>query len=921
VKIVGNIQVLKETDTALKIDTAIADTMRLQPKTTLDAIVLVPPPDAGPGIRKMTLIVTPLPEMAWGHLLRMSVTLKPSAGSLEKTVRALQKLRIFCRHIETINGVNLRKTRVYGPDRRTWEFTPNKVDDDLLIPSTLFILEVQDSGISEDVTKDDGNTVTLRKSLRQIVEANQCNVSCSTHEAVSNMEAQLKEHVGPLEVDWISPMSTLNRLAQRLEHSKRSDSPYRRFSQRMLVSKAADCLQIDLTSLRHLLWNLKGRVPYQTSFHPGTSLFAQGFADSDEQLMCWDFYEFQDDLVVQFDVTTPTAGLEHRWWEWIYSSINAANGNVLASASSSRIDGQWGILRTTVVFPFDERKDDIDKIVHCFRVLQGDRGHTEEFEKLTSNLLGDHAENKKIAEFWKENEPSLSSILQNVEVWDPGEGSPMRGYFHRFSPNPFYFTLPLDLDRYQRLYGHRFTTPQRSSDGVNARLKNRHQLARRIIERMYGNPRKGDPGENIAIVGAHRAGKTTVLNLVEDTLRQSNLKGKGSHLIIPVRLNAAVDPPHMFLLSLAKALDEILADFAQPESSTASPARRNTINKLSRGIAPLLLAPLQYLEVKGESLATLSPYVPSWVGSLGLGLLPHFYKFLKEARAVAEAEGAQGTEEREERSSDEHLLSHFGHLKESLQFLRAQLERAGPNVRIFVLVDEFSEASQWGQPQAFPILRYVIESREFSRIKWLFSASRPVSEATEYSPITNVLFEYNVGPLPLEESERMIDAFGASEWQRGVRNRGGHKEQKGLLQPVIMHQARLFLLAITSQLPYLLQVSCYHIYDRAVRTYVPLIGRTLCIRIILERVLPELSDYFAHQWKEIHPEARRVIRQSLRGFVDQREFLTNLEAWTDNADKMHSGFRKALERSGLRGEGSHSVAPLVACWVLTAEAE
>lgn len=52
-------------------------------------------------------------------------------------------------------------------------------------------------------------------------------------------------------------------------------------------------------------------------------------------------------------------------------------------------------------------------------------------------------------------------------------------------------------------------------------------------------------GENIAVVGAHRIGKSTVLNLVEDLLLRND--GDEARKVLPLRINAAVTPPAEFI--------------------------------------------------------------------------------------------------------------------------------------------------------------------------------------------------------------------------------------------------------------------------------------------------------------------------------------------------------------------------------------
>jgi hypothetical protein len=131
----------------------------------------------------------------------------------------------------------------------------------------------------------------------------------------------------------------------------------------------------------------------------------------------------------------------------------------------------------------------------------------------------------------------------------------------------------------------------------------------------------------------------------------------------------------------------------------------------------------------------------------------------------------------------------------------------------------------------------------------------------------------------------------------------------------------MFLIGVTSSLPYLLQVSCYHIYDGATRTNFPLINKELCRKIILARVLPEMADYLEHQWSQVPETARRFIVESLESLPRELrgpdEFMRFFDRWEVDLGRMPPGSLKALDRSGLRGDDGRCVAPLVGVWLLS----
>lgn len=929
-KVVGRLQILRETDTVLAIDPEIISAARLRPHSMLEAIVLLPPEPptpqetadaAGSGngdpISRVTLIATPLPESSWGNLVRMSATLDPRPGSLRKMMEVLNDLHLRCRYVETINDVDLLGRKLFALDLAEYPLgeasTPGATDGEdrkrlsnLIIPSTLVVLELPEN---HETLELEPETRDVHALLRKLADELTDETGNEQGMARSLLRTLLSRKIDSVEVDWISPMSTLNRLHRRLNPDPEKQGK-RWFSRRLSVESAErDLLRLDLLPFRHILWDI-GVLPVPPYYRPRASAFVKAFVDSDEKVLCWDFYPLANDpahfdhLVVQFDLKTPSRGREHLWWHWVYKCVEQAGGNILASASTTRVDGGWTSLQTTVVFPLQEDAapggpGDIGKIINCFRKLQGRRGFTLHYKELIGSLEKQPPEDARglNRDPSKSDEDRHQSLLQNVDVWDSSEQptSRIRSFLERFAPNPFNFTNPLDLVRYKQLYGDSSLnrdaeTPVKSAAASSELLQSRRRLAMRIIQKIAG-----EPGENIAIVGAHRAGKTTVLNLVHDILERGEPEATGAALT-PVRINAALDPPYMFLPAIVRSL--------QQASLKKEPGKRNAIGKNAAIILDRLTEAASELEIGLEPLLDL-PWAISVKGVMAL------------IRSGASQPPATRTEMEAQRleSSDASAILEF--LRTSLELLRAALDVKKDPKQLLIIVDEFSESSRWGHEQALPFWRYVIESREFHQIKWLISTSRPIKETSGYSPITNVLHEFNVGPLPHEESEKLLDAFSAHSWSKNPLQVGSASDNE-ILHPVLMQHARFLLLEITSRLAYLVQVVCYHVYDRATRTYIPLINRNLCIEIVCEYVLPELSDYFEHQWSQVREEDRKRLLAFLPSNTSQKEFLRNLDSWTENVQDLPQGLRKSLERLGLRGDDSHIVAPLVACWLLPA---
>jgi hypothetical protein len=876
-KAVGELQILERETTNITLDASFVTALGIREGVVLYGVV---PQSEQAGLsqpvpetesRLMTLIVTPLPPGSWSSLIRMSVTIDPKPGSLHSLVKALNELRIFSRHIEDVTGTNLAGELQSGEP---------------IFPSATFVLELPQAGQAPPDLAD------LHNSLHKVIHNHK-----ESAPAIRQLESALQPKCkGKVVVRWISPMATLNNLAKQ-----------RKVAEKLRVVKSqksvanAICLEANLSPWQRVIW--KPIAPYKPYKHSREQdkIVVMPSLDFDEKIIGLYFYEYSNNLVVQFELTTPSLGLEHCWWEYIYNCVQEAGGNVLGSASSARINGRWSALRCTAMFPLfplkgssseedSKPEEDPGPIVFCFRKLQGDRSNTNAFEAFNADLKGerkllssqilpvdkeDERTEEDIANHWMEKSRSApvdqfeSSQLERLVVWDPFEDWPNPRFRGLFAENPFSFTLPLNRDRYDRLYG--------GITALDAR-QTRLGLAEAIADRLSQTE-----GENIAVVGAHRSGKTTVLNLVCDILEKQSSKPSRTASMIPVRITASVTPPHMLFMTI---LAEVSRQKKGREAFAAS--LRKSLDK----IIALAAVVLKGIEIKTD----------------------YFEVKLKEIVEAA-SENSESADDKlrnllvlieEEKRA---VLPEF--LKLSLDALRDALQSVSDGTRLVVVLDEFSESATWGDPRALAVWRHTIEAEEYSRIRWLFSTTRPVREAAEYSPITNIFLEYNVGSLREDESRLLLDAFSFTAWQ---------KELPGL-RPILTHPARMFLIGVTSSLPYLLQVACYHIYERATRTNFPLINKALCRKVILARVLPEIADYLEHQWKQLSGEAQQFIMETLESLSEDlrnpNQFMRFFDRWEVPLERMPPGTLKALDRSGLRGDDGRCVAPLVAVWLLT----
>lgn len=926
-------QIINSNELYLELDSALAATVAVREGDVLYAISLVHKkcedlqPNIGTDRRLMTLIATPFHHDSWAGLLRLSVTIDPQPGSLFKLVQALNLLQIEIRYVEDVTG-----TRLSDLDINPLDHSHESWATDSFLPSAMLVVEIPGRA-SSALREAHDDFDQFRIALREIVDTQETKT-----ETLALLENILFEKCGrKVSIRWISPMAPLNALSHlfkeksvplKLEEIQVGKMPSGLRDQRGL-------LQTSILPWRRMLWPADTGVPNSDTMSRESvneSLLVMASSDSDEKLIAWYFYEYSKNLVIYFELVAPASGLEQLWWEYIYNCVQRASGTVLGSRSSARLRGRWVTLYCTVMFslpsPLPESHTEKDAetnnnairgIVNCLRELQGDRSYSKQWTIFKASLSA------AIAQPWrKASQINDKSQLERLIVWDPYSDSAAPRFPNLFAENPFSFTLPLELATYDKLYegSQKPKTDSRHNPNPSTRIdidkkRTRRRLAKAIIGKLAQNP-----GENIAIVGAHRTGKTTVLNLVYDLLREGDLSRDGAHLaripkLIPIRINASTTPPYRFFFSVLEGIAALEKDPA-------------------KGIRKLL----SQLKTLGSNLGNTFENIE--IG-LAAGVVSVGVKKKEDNLGEAENKVILGDARVRDilsqiKKDEDEVRSEF--LKLSLEALRASLQElnkpgsTASETRIVVIMDEFSEVSDvegssdpgsagWGNSKVLSVWRHACESREYSSIKWLVSTTRPVKEAVKYSPLTNIFFEWNVGPLEPDESRSMIDAFSVTAWQNEPQD--GRHDSK--LRPIITYLARNFLIKVTSSLPYLLQVSCYHIYDKATRSEFPVINKALCRKIIRTKVLPELADYLEHQWSQIPEEARRFIKESLpkpKDPGDQEspshpvdDFLKNIDNWKVYLDRMPPGSLKALNRSGLRGDDQWCVAPLVAAWLLT----
>jgi hypothetical protein len=303
-------------------------------------------------------------------------------------------------------------------------------------------------------------------------------------------------------------------------------------------------------------------------------------------------------------------------------------------------------------------------------------------------------------------------------------------------------------------------------------------------------------------------------------------------------------------------------------------------------------------------------------------------------------------------------------VRAALEALRNALEQAGNDSTFVIIIDEIGDGLTWGDDVAASAAwRSALEATDLRRIRWLVASTRPMRQEMQYSPVSNVFREETVGYLSGQETDACIDAFGSygparegkeksapeSEGQRELSQNERKAEEKQKewkkLAPVVTPLGRVALTRWTGRLPFLLQVACSYVFDRATVREVPIITSDLVRRTLVDRVAMELSDYFEAQWAELgkDPTIRKEILDSLvekyghaenvwnkalsepshiperrrgDGRARNAENKTDPKSSIDSRVTLGPATRRALSRSGLEG-ASGEVAPLAAYWLLS----
>lgn len=879
-----------------------------------------------------TIIASPFPTSSWSKLLRLSVIRESKPRSAHALLRALRSLGLACRFIEVIQPIALGNMELFTPRHvpRYSATSPRSSSNAVMTP----IDAVIELSAKLDSTPDGYATTfpmaihaasrQLQETLRQLIEnahshPDGADVAQARDQLTGAFESLRTAGVveGFTRVASLKPMHTLNALAARYAKEDRLGWAREkiRIGRRERKRSRSKTLTFDVSPWHALLWHQSEQLPDERpeAAENAHKLLAISYADSEEKLVCWNFFDLRQRVVAEFDVAVPSDISDFVWREWVYEVVGASGGDVISSYTSPRLRDGVLVCALVVVFPFvesvaDGGVGDVARLLECFDELLGSRGHGTKFNELRKRMprtyhhAAQHALGSVLGEeLLKGTANHTRIVLSPVRMWSPpvdpdalvalpephspsesGRPQPTKRtrYRDRFKSNPFAFTRPMTLATYDAVYDSTAATSLRT--GPFSRQKDtRRAVATQIVQSLVLR------NENVAVIGAHRCGKSTVLNMVEDMLlkepsaQSSPGRSDGRHSsapptaaaaqrFIPIRINAAITPVSEFHQAIAEGLIR---------SAEVSGPRTNLIETVRDAFTAVLRSDAQVeIAVPGMKIA------------------------------------AGGGEKPDPRSIEEYLAnartaSTTKSIRDALRWLNDALTRTGKSETwqaegppcALVIIDEVGDGVLLEKSDAATAAwRSVMESSTYEGIRWLVASTRPMHYGFTYSPVSNVFREQNLGCLSEEEAHRLLDAFGST--------------QEGKLSPVLTPRAREALLAWTGRLPFILQVASSYLFERATTRELPVITESMCKRTLSETVAMQMSDYFSQQWLAFGEDIQSEIMQALSVYKRPLDALT-LEQ-KSRPVRFRPASRRALSRSGFE-DAEGGIAPLAAFWLLS----
>ncbi len=885
-----------------------------------------------------TLVASAVPPPAWERGLRICFSTTASGhGRMARLLRCLRKAGLYVRHLYAVSGLDSDKHAIVTPDCKlralntegqrtpsqptvvvTVEYPLEKPDEDRPIITAVHEYMKEWSAEPADYEKSLGAKIKLVKTLDAVIKAGDREASGEESPA-DDMDTGAS-----FRIEWLSPLQTLRTLSACTRATETAGQAATKLRIRR-SSDDPDNLCLGLAPWRRLL-DPAARMSIEDSASPGpANLCAVVTVDTEERTLTAHLVPVQRYAIAQFEITHPAGRLQDLWKEWIFNEIANHEGTLLQTFSQGRLDERWARELIVCYFKFvaistkpptesepagARITPDIDRIrdiATCVRSLQAFTRHgaggwlladcdpyhshspSDALGKLNEQLTNERDFRKSdLMPPGPNSEPRLQrkdSTLRDVKLWYrwPYRSSP--AYQRKFIRSKFNFTRPLTIQRWDSYY----------PSGSDRQARSRMRLVNRLVHLMLDQP---NAERSALLLGAHRSGKTSVLNMALEKLNRPELREDLAHdlgdeklvdawkkkQVLGIPVNATVTPPHLLMVTIIRELRRVKNDETHPACRVAKHCYKGIKSAFKSVFGTDVSVKLASEALfPGISVSLTAPDTPP-------------------------TDPVEQIRRRELKATWNSEEGRAAFLRDSMEVLRRTATKLGKETTLVIALDEVSATAAWGNSIAYPVWRNMIESKDFESVRWLLTSTRPLTEATDYSPLGNAVREFSMRPLSEYEADCLISNFDLLDPDDA--SSSGEFDRERNVPLVVTYEAREYLKWLTGRFPYFLQVVCAHVYERTVAYHIPVISQSLLRHIIRLKVIPELSDFFTTQ--------RRLLSEALldriaAAVADTEDPLKHRMLLLSDVSATE---RRELQLAGLGWrEGTCIVVPLFAHWL------
>ncbi|MCB9834100.1 MAG: hypothetical protein H6807_16685 [Planctomycetes bacterium] len=889
----------------------LADRLGIEDKTHLYAVLMATegdettPPDEP---RSFRLIASTYPVESWGRLLRAAFTIPSEPGMLAKLLAWMTRKSLYPRHIECIQGLPTSTSRLLlsHPNRsEPLRFDrPNDVGE--ATANVYIVFEIPHPEFIGPLAEDDPRAPhalddeTLRRAHKLLQAA--CGrktrldggVETSAPLEVPTATRALRRVVAAefdqkVILDWVSPLKTIDAISRGSTFAALQAA-----WQKIPIKKDGDHLMVEL---EHWGRYLNPRARASIDRRDGTKPKAAAIitAEIQDKLLVVDFLPLDKVCVAEFEVVTPTRGLEHLWSYWVFDEIKKGGGDVLAANTRGRRRGRWGSVSAIVKFEVSKGEgldaSLVDGMVGAFRNIDGgvaldpkdkdplqaiarrmglpDPEHLR--ERITNHCLLE--DDLVAAALLNLRRDTMLKQVRFVAAWrELASSSELR---HGYAPSPYRFTVPIYEETRSALYpSWKVGAPKRGT---------RWSMARKICERLVLG------GENVALIGGHRSGKTSTLAMVETMIRDEIRKAlqqeraekepggdapdRNSICPIPIPIDPTLHTPYdVGREMLQRTIDYLRNLEAEERNQDQQATSGKKVKKAKKDKSDEDRG--RTSELKRACIETITTIEQRWKHHPALLLA--YAALADDANAGAVTAAGKGGQRGagpgpEIPHQDSRRTWQAYQFRAAIAVVRdvvREQKEAGFEFLPIIIIDELGESPGRDEAEAYHSWRREMELESDVEIRWLVASTQSVADSIGgYSSLGGALREYNLEPLSDEEVDELMRGFTETRGRPGRR-------------PVLANDAVEYVTNRCGGSPYLLQVCCAHLYDDATDLGIPVVGRAQAEQVFERRVYGELTDYFENairRWRRPEDLERANGSAALRDLLGDPRFSKFME--------------------------------------------